>query len=164
MTAAQRENAALYFHGRFLGLELPENSAQLVRKFFEKTRDFIKSSGIPEDKKVDLYNSLYTYLKVDKSPTVQVARFADSYFPDDIVDRYRTHMQHEGFPERAIQKDLSEVSGSLRLRKFRFPNKITLSGPPEAINEFVSVEAIEATDTTRTWTRITVRGPIEGQE
>jgi hypothetical protein len=35
MTAAQRENAALYFHGRFLGLELPENSAQLVRKFFE---------------------------------------------------------------------------------------------------------------------------------
>lgn len=164
MTAAHRENAALYFHGQFLGLELPENSAQKVRQFFEQTKEFIRSVDVSEEQRVDLYNSLYIYLKMDRSPTVQVSQFADAYLPDQVGTQYIAHMREQRFPERAIEKDLSEVSGSLKLRKFRFANKITLSGPPEAISQLVQVEAVEAAEGQGKWTRITVRGPIEGQE
>lgn len=164
MTAAQRENAAHYFHSRFLGLELPENSAHQVKRFFEITKAFIKSAPVSEEKRVDLYNSLYTYLKVDLSPTIQVAQFAETYCPIEIRDQYRSHMRDERFPDRAVPKDLSEVSGNLKLRKLRFPSKITLSGPPEAMKELVEVETIDGHAGQRKWTLVTVRGPIEGQE
>ncbi len=164
MTAAQRENAAHYFHSRFLGLDIPENNAQQVKKFLEQTKSFIKSAPISEEGKVDLYNGLYTYLKVDQSPTIQVAQFADRYLPREIRDQYRAHMREERFPDRVIPKDLSEVSGTLKLRKLRFPSKITLSGPPEAMKELVEVETVERWEGQPKWTRVTIRGPIEGQE
>ena len=163
LTAAQRDGAALYFHERFLGLVTPENSAHRTKQFFQKTREFIASAQMPMEQKVDLYNGLYTYMKVDRSPTIQVGTFADSYLPDGLGRDYRQFMHRERFPERAIQKDLSEVAGSLRMRKFRFPQRITLSGPPDAISDLVVVEGVEAPDG-GSWTRITVRGQIEGQE
>lgn len=165
MTASQRDNAALYFHGRFLGLELPENNAQRVRQFFEKTKEFIRSAPVSEQERVDLYNSLYTYLKVDKSPTIQTTKFAENYFSEDLADSYLEQMKADKFPDGAIEKDLSEVSGSLRLRRLRFPNRITLSGPPEALDELVKVESISSDGVAGDqWTRITVRGPLESQE
>lgn len=163
LTAAQRDGAALYFHERFLGLAIPENSAHQTKAFFLKTRDFIAGSDLEENEKVDLYNSLYTYLKVDRSPTIQVGFFADNYLPDDIGDEYRQYMRRENFPETAISKDLSEVAGRLKIRRFKFPQKITLSGPPDAINDLVTVEEINGDDGSP-WTQITVRGKIESQE
>ncbi len=163
MTAAQRDNAATYFHSTFLGLDIPSNAAHQVKKFFEKTRDFIKSCNITEEQKVDLYNGLYTYLKLDRGNTIQTSLFAEAYMDDDLADGYLAHMKAQNFPTAAVAKDISEISGSLRLRKFKFPRSITLSGPPEAIEELVSVEAVHGTDDA-TWTRITIKGRIQAQE
>lgn len=166
MTAAQRDNAAHYFHNDFLGLDIPENSAHRVKQFFDSTRNFIKNSSATDEEKVDLYNSLYTYLKVDRSPTIQVSDFADNYFPDELADAYVAQMHGDHFPVGAIEKDLSEVAGSLKLRRLRFPRKIMLSGPPEAISDLVTVETIPADGPAAggEWTRITIRAPLEGQQ
>lgn len=163
LTSAQRDGAATYFHSVFLGLDIPENNAQRVKQFWQKTRDYINSAPVDQERRVDLYNSLYSYLKVDQTPTIQVGQFADRFLEPELRDEYREHMARERFPIRAIGKDLSEIAGSLRLRRFRFPNSIQLSGPPEAIRELVDVSEVEGDDGAR-WTQITVRGMIQSQD
>lgn len=163
LTAVQRDSAALYFHESFLGLTVPENSAQQTKIFFQKTKEFIAEAAIDEDQRVGLHNSLYTYLKHDRSPTIQVSRFADAYMPDDVAMDYQRYMRRERFPVGAVQKDLTEISGRLRTRRLRFANRITLTGPADAINEFVSVEEIRG-ERGASWTRITVRSQLESQD
>lgn len=164
MTAAQRDNAAVYFHGRFLGLSIPENSAQKTKEFFERTKEFIKTRNISEYEKVDLYNSLYSYLKVDQSPTVQVSEFGDRFFDDDMNIDYTSHMKKSGVSVQAINKDLSEVAGALKLRRVRFTGNLQLSGPPEVFARLVTVETVIPVGRDEKWTQITVKGPIEAQE
>lgn len=163
MTAAQRDNAAAYFYSIFLGLDIPQNAAQQVKKFFEQTKAFIKASNLPENEKVDLYNGLYSYLKLDRGNTIQTSRFAQTYMQGDLADDYLQHMRQLRFPAGAIAKDITELSGVLRLRKLRFPRAITLSGPPDALRDLVTVDAVEGELGVR-WTQITIRGELESQE
>jgi hypothetical protein len=162
LTAAARDGAALYFHETFLGLAFPENSAQQTKAFYQKTREFIAAAPIPEEEKVNLYNGLYSYLKLDRSPTVQVATFADQFMEENLGDDYRRHMRRERFPEEAIQKDISEIAGRMRVRKLRFGSQITLSGPAEAITDQVDISPIEGPDGEQ-WTQITVHSRLESQ-
>lgn len=163
ISATQRDSAATYFHRTFLGLELPSNSAQQVKQFFKLTKQFIEDADLDSEQKTDLHNSLYTYLKVDREETVQTSRFAERFMDDDTADEYVAHMRRSRFPAGAIPKDLSEIDGMLRRRRFRFPRSITLSGPPEAIRDLVSVETIEGAGGTE-WTQITIRGELERQD
>ena len=163
MTAAQRDNAATYFYSTFLGLDIPQNAAQQIKKFFEQTKAFIRATNLPEDEKVDLYNGLYSYLKLDRGNTIQTSRFAQTYMQGDLADDYLQHMRQLRFPAGAIAKDVSEISGVLRWRKLRFPRAITLSGPPDAVRELVSVDTVEGEGGAR-WTHITIRGELQSQE
>ncbi|ENN89816.1 hypothetical protein RHSP_80971 [Rhizobium freirei PRF 81] len=163
MTASQRDNAATYFYSGFLGLDIPVNAAQQVRKFFEETKAFIRAAELAEERRVDLYNGLYVYLKLDQGNIIQTSRFAETYMDEDLAEDYLTHMRRVRFPVAAVAKDLSEVAGSLRLRKFKFARSITLSGPPDAVRDLVTVQAIEG-EHGATWTQVTIRGRIEAQE
>lgn len=163
LSARNRDGAATYFHSSFLGLEMPENSAFLVRRFFESSKEFIASADLHPEERVDLFNSLYSYLKVERAPTIQIGEFAERFLAGDVEQQYRDFMRDRGVPGRALPRDLSEVEGQLRMRRVRFPRKIQLSGPPEAVADLVTIEDIEG-DNGRQWTRITVRGRVEGQE
>ena len=163
MTASQRDAAATYFYSTFLGLDIPQDAAQQVRKFFEETKAFIKASSLPEEQKVDLFNGLYSYLKLDKRNTIQTSRFAATYMEGPLADEYLNHMRQQKFPAAAIAKDLSEVGGVLRWRKLKFPRAITLSGPPDAVRDLVTVDTIAGEDGAR-WTQVTIRGELQGQE
>ena len=162
LTAAERDGAALYFHERFLGLSFPENSAQQTKHFYHETREFIAAAPIPEEEKVDLYNGLYSYLKLDRSPTVQTATFAGQFMTEELGDEYRRHMRRRRFPEEAIPKDISEIAGRMRTRKLRFGGQITLSGPAQAISDQVQIVPIEGPDGEQ-WTRVTVHSRLESQ-
>jgi hypothetical protein len=162
MTASQRDAAATYFYSNFLGLNVPQNAAQQVKKFFEETKAFIKATNLPEDEKIDLYNGLYSYLKLDRANTIQTSRFAQTYMNDDLADDYLEHMRRHRFPTAAISKDISELAGVLRWRKFKFPRAITLTGPPDAIRDLVDVSTIDRDGAT--WTQITIRAQIQSQE
>lgn len=163
MTAAQRDNAATYFYSTFLGLDIPQNAAQQVKKFFENTKNFIKTSNLSESEKVDLFNGLYSYLKLDQGNTIQASRFAQTYMEQNLADDYIQHMRQSGFPAGAVAKDLTEIAGMLRFRKLRFPRAITLSGPPDAVRDLVSVDTV-AGEGGATWTQITIRAVLQSQE
>ncbi len=163
LTAKTRDAAATYFYSTFLGLDIPANAAHQIKSFFDQTKNFIASSNLDQESKVDLFNGLYTYLKVEQGTTIQVSEFADRYMPPDLASGYESHMRQQRFPTAAVAKDLSEVRGSLRLRRFKFPGAITLSGPPEAVRELVSMSPLVG-EGGEQWTRVTIRGRIQSQE
>ena len=142
MTSGNRDGAARYFFGSFLGCEFPTNSALLTKAFFDNTREFIKSLVVTAEKRVDLLTSLYTYLKVDQAPTIEVNGFSNSYIPTENQDSYRAFMRERKFPLTAVQKDIADLKGVLKLRKVAFKNNIRLIAPPEAFRDFITIETI----------------------
>ena len=60
MTPKNLDGGANYFYESFLGCMLPVNSAQLTRRFFEGTREFINAIDVSGEKTADLLTGLYT--------------------------------------------------------------------------------------------------------
>jgi nucleoid-associated protein YejK len=169
MTAANREGAAQYFYETFLGCNIPYNSARQTKKFFELTKEFVSKLEIPDDQKIDLNTGLYTYLKVDQSPTVDIATFANRFLKGaPLHDAYANFMERRGFPKVAVSKDLSEIKGQLQRRKVVFNSALQLSGPAEQFAQLVTVESIEgdmAENGMRPeWTRIIIRDRIRDEK
>ncbi|MET4179480.1 hypothetical protein ABIB94_001572 [Bradyrhizobium sp. JR7.2] len=168
MTQRNREGAAKYFYGTFLGCRLPENSAYLTRSFFENTREFIRQLPVEPEVKDDLLTSLYTYLKVDQTPIIQVNSFSTAYLPNDAHDQYTNYMRSKNFPLTAVQKDIADLAGQLRKRRVRFSGSIELSGPPEAFKDLINMETVMADGAgpgqSAEWTRITIKDRIRTQE
>jgi hypothetical protein len=167
MSLANPEGAARYFFEGFLGLELPQSAPRMTRKFWEGTREFIKSAAIPEEKKADLYTGLYSYLKVDQALTVEVGSFANAYLEPAMRDSYRRHMANENFPTTAVHKDLSELTNKLKRRRVRFSRDVQLSAPADAFADLITIETVNqsgAADASGAWTRITIKDHIRDQQ
>ena len=169
MTVRERYGAAQYFYDGFLGLVFPTSSARQTKQFHDLTKNFIQSMEVPEEDKVALHNALVTYLKVDQSPTVEVATFASSYFSDAATkDSYEAFMVGKGFPDSAINKDLADVESSLRIRRLIFGNQVRVIAPAEDFDKLIKIEAIDGepnpNEGVPRWTRVTIRDSIANQE
>lgn len=169
MTVANRYGAAQYFYDGFLGCTFPESSARQTKEFHDLTKNFIKGMSVPEEEKVILHNALVTYLKADQTPTVGSPDFGQSYFSEgEIRDAYIQHMTAAGFPNTAVNKDTSDVDGSLRLRRLIFRNKVRVTGPAEGFDKLVEFESIDGPRTddgsVPKWTRLTIKDRIATQE
>jgi hypothetical protein len=140
----------------------------LTRSFFEHTREFIRSLPVDPEARDDLLTSLYTYLKVDQTPTIQVNTFSTTYLPNANQDDYREFMRSKTFPLTAVQKDTTDIKGSLRQRRVKFGGNIQLTAPPESFKEYITMETIPAEDPKigqpSEWTRITIKDRIRDQE
>lgn len=166
MSSANRDGAAQYFYEAFLCCVIPQNSSFLTKMFFDHTKSFIKELDLPQEKRADLMTGLYTYLKIDNTPTLSVNSFAKKFLSADTADAFEAFMKQKKFPTNAIQKDITDLQGQLRLRKMVFSNSIKFTAPPEAFNDMITVETIDgkAKDgTPQQWTRITVRDHIRDQ-
>lgn len=168
MSSAKRDGAARYFFGLFLGCSVPQDSAFLTKMFFEHTREFIKAMPAPPEQKADLLTSLYTYLKVDQTPTIEVHAFSNTYMPASDQADYKAFMQHHKFPQTAVAKDTADLKGMLRQRKLVFPNNIRLTAPPEAFQDMIEIKRIpsgkDGVGKSSEWTQITIRDRIVEQE
>lgn len=169
VSLADRDKAAQYFYEGFLGCKFMESSARNTRRFHDLTKTFISKMDVPEIERVELHNALVTYLKVDQSPTVSTAAFAEAYLGDGAVkDAYAQYMQSAEFPTAAVAKDLSDVNAKLRVRKFFFRNDVKLFAPAEGFDDLVKIEVIDgdndAHGNRQRWTRLTVKADISGQE
>ena len=161
MSAARREDAATYFHDSFLGLEIPQDSAQITKRFFESVRNFVEQSDLDPQSKVDLNNALYTALKTDQRPNLQPTEFRDNNVPVDLHDSYDAAMLAGGIPDGAFIKDLREISSRLRLRRLSFSHSVQVVGPTEAIADHVKIDTKDI-DGER-WTEVLIRGTLEKQ-
>src|SRR5262249_48135870 len=136
---------------------------------FDNTKEFIKKLDVTPETRADLLTSLYTYLKVSLTPTIEVNGFSDSYIPTAAFrDDYREFMIARNFPMSPVSKDISELENVLKLRKVVFNNNIRLSAPPEAFRDLITIETVPKDPVglgpPSVWTVITVRDEIRDQE
>ncbi|CAI8828856.1 hypothetical protein EI533_07080 [Pseudomonas donghuensis] len=151
--------AARYFYSNFLGLKIPQNASQRTRDFFEYTTEYIDQAEIGDDRKLDLKQALYTYLKVEQTQTIESSEFATKYLDIELRDDYSTHMDSKGFPETAIAKDTKLINRKLARRKLSFSGNIRITGPSENFTNLVKI--LESTEES---TRIEISGSLIGQE
>jgi 37-kD nucleoid-associated bacterial protein len=167
MSSANRDGAAQYFYEAFLGCVIPQNSSYLTKSFFDHTKEFIRGLSLPPEKRADLLTGLYTYLKVDNTPTLSVNAFSKSYLPNDAADDFETFMKQRKFPLSAIQKDITDLHSVLRLRKMMFSQSIKFTAPHEAFKEMVTVEPMEGKGPDgqpQQWTLIIIRDHIREEQ
>ena len=169
LSSSNRDDAAAYFYGDFLGLGFPQTSARQTRHFHKLTKEFIQNMNVDEEEKIGLHNALVTYLKVDQTPTVGIASFADSYFANsDTKQDYSDYMTKNGFSKMPVKKDISEIQMRLKLRKITFSSTIKIIGPSDEINKLVKFEVIdgEATpeESNPKWTQVLIKDRISAQE
>lgn len=169
LSSSNRDDAAAYFYGNFLGLGFPQTSARQTRQFHTLTKDFIKNMNVDEEEKIDLHNALVAYLRVDQSPTVGIASFADAYFADDeIKQAYSDHMTKNGFSAMPVKKDISEIQLRLKFRKITFSSTIKITGPASEIEKLVKFEVVDGESTPENpnpkWTQVLIKDRIANQE
>lgn len=169
IATSNKNSAAQYFYEVFLGCAFPQNSALQTKTFYELTKTFIRQLNLPEEDKIDLLTGLYSYLKVDQTPTIEVATFANSFLPSaNVRDGYQAYMSNKDFPLTAIPKDISDLKHALKQRRITFGNDIRLTAPPERFNDKIEIEEILQPSVSsaihQTWTRITIKDRISTQE
>lgn len=140
--------AAKYFYSGFLGLKIPENAVQRTRDFFEYTSEFIEKMDADPERKIDLQQALYTYLKTDKSTTIEVAEFAEAYLGSEEADDFSFYMENKGFPDSAVTKDTKLINRKLARRKLNFTSSVKITAPADDFSELVQILESSETDTT----------------
>ena len=169
ITAARRENAAVYFYDGFLGCAFPENGKYETAKFFDLTREFVRTSVNDRDLRRDLGDALFAFVKVDQAPTFTSQQFGDTYLPPELRDPFNKFLEAKRFPtDRAVVRDISDMGSRLKRRKYKFGPDIELSASPDAVrNGTVTIEDVPAEDAaegeTGIWTKIMVRRPVTEQ-
>lgn len=151
--------AAKYFYSSFLGLVIPADSLQRTREFFTLTSEFIENNNATPARKVNLQDALFTYLKTDKSQTIETAEFADKYMLAGEADNYTNFMQRKEFPDSAIIKDTKNITRKLAHRRLNFSDGIKISAPSDVLSKKVTITNVTDTETT-----VIIQGVLMSQD
>lgn len=152
--------AAQYFYDGFLGCKFKDNNKFLTKQFYNDTKEFInKLSNISDEEKVELNYALYTYTKLDQKPLISIKDFCDGYLKSDLKDDYINYMESKKFPATTIAKDLALMESSLKNRKIKFSNNISLTAPSEKFKDVVAISENEDD-----FTIVKIKGHIVSQD
>ncbi|MEX0597022.1 MAG: nucleoid-associated protein [Candidatus Paceibacterota bacterium] len=158
-TKDEDHKAAQYFYETYLGCCFSPTDKKLTKDFYVHTREFINNLNQSDEVKVDLYDSLYVYLKVSQGQTIATSEFANQFLEEEFHDRYGNHMEVKGFPDHAITKDLSYLKNSLRKRKLKFTSDVQVIAPSNNFTDLVKI-----IDSNREKTTLEILGSLKEQQ
>jgi hypothetical protein len=167
ISVSNREAAAAYFYEGFLGCSLPSDGPYETAKFFDLTKEFVRKSDLSPDRKRDLVDSLYVFVRDEQDPTFTAEQFGDRYLPPELRDGYGDFMQSRRFTHNAVVRDTSQMGRRLHRRRLKFGTDIELSATPEALANKVKIEAVEGVHengASARWTRITIHEALTGEQ
>ena len=167
ISASNREAAATYFYEGFLGCALPSDGPYETMRFFDLTKEFIRGSDLHPEKKRDMIDSLYVFVRDDQDSTFTADQFGSRFLPAELTDAYGDFMSNKKFTPNAVVRDTSQMGNRLRRRRLKFGGDIELSASPEALKTKVQMEAIPADGDggeSDVWTRITIRERLTGEQ
>lgn len=167
ISVSNREAAAVYFYEGFLGCSLPSDGPYETARFFDLTKEYIRKSELDPDKKKNVIDSLYVFVRDEQDPTFTVNQFGERFLPLNMRDGYADFMQSRKFSANAVVRDTSQMGRRLYRRRLNFGSDIELSATPEALATKVKMEAIEGEEIDGIrprWTKITVRESLTGEK
>jgi hypothetical protein len=167
ISVSNREAAAAYFYEGFLGCALPSDGSYETARFFDLTKEFVRKSDLEPERKRDVVDSLYVFVRDEQAPTFTSDQFGERFLPPDMRDGYGDFMRGRKFTPNAVVRDTSQMGTRLRRRRLKFGADIELSASPEALANKVTMEAIEGEPVDgapSVWTRITIRDSLTGEQ
>ena len=166
ISASNREAAAAYFYDGFLGCVLPSDGPYETARFFDLTKDFIRKSDLDPEKKRDVVDSLYVFVRDEQDPTFTADQFGSRYLPPEMQDTYSEFLDTKKFTPSAVVRDTSQMGNRLRRRRLKFGGDIELSASPEALKTKVTIETVAADEPGAgdQWTRVTIRERLTGEQ
>lgn len=165
ISVSNREAAAAYFYEGFLGCALPSDGPYETAKFFDLAKEFVKKSDLPPEKKRDVVDSLYVFVRDEQDPTFTAGQFSSRFLPPDMQDPFAEFLTGRKFTPNAVVRDTSQMGNRLRRRRLKFGGDIELSASPEALRNKVKIDAIPADgDSQGTWTRVIIREALTGEQ
>lgn len=160
--------AAKYFYSDFLGCNYPQNSARKTKQFYDHAKNFIDNLDYSQAIKIDYYNALVTYLKVDTSTSISASDFAERYFDIDTQDVFVDYMESSGLPSTSFAKDIEHITRNLKMRKISFGRDIKIFAPAEAFKSKVEIKPLEGppdeSGKPTEWTNVLIKDKISDQE
>lgn len=160
MTLTETKSAAVYFYQVFLGMSIAASSRKLTQVFFELTRQFIDSTDLSDEDKIDVHEALRVTLKSSEA-TISVNDFAQNHLPQEKRQDYELFMQQKEFPQHAVNKDIEYIKNYLRRRRtYQFNNGVTIITPPEKAEEYMQI--VPSSD--GQYTVVTIKGQLQQQK
>ena len=160
MTLTETRPAAAYFYNAFLGMSIAESSKKLTQNFYEYTGQFIDTSDLSDEAKLDAHEALRVVLRSDAA-TLSVNDFAQVHLPEEKRDVYETFMIDKGFPQHSVNKDIEYIRNRLRKRRtYKFNNDVQISTPPGETKDYLTIESSEDSQ----YTLVKIKGQITQQK
>ncbi len=166
ISVSNREAAAAYFYDGFLGCVLPSDGPYETARFFDLTKEFIRKSDLAPEKKRDVIDSLFVFVRDEQDPTFTADQFGSRYLPLEMQDPFASYLETKKFTPSAVVRDISQMGTRLRRRRLKFGGDIELSASPEALKTKVQIETVPAQDglSDDQWTRVTIRERLTGEQ
>lgn len=137
-----------YFYRDFLGCDVSPSNSAYTLEFYLHSKDLIQKSSWTDQRKVEVTDSLYCYLKLDKYNTASVKEFADTYLDgEDEADYFIDGFEGKPCAENAFTKDLTHLKNKLRRRNMEFQHGIKIVGSPEDLKDYVTIQKSEENST-----------------
>ena len=152
-------DVATYFYSTFLGCTFTSNGKKLTQDFYTNSKNFVDSLELDDEQKLDLNYALYSYLKLDNSPTISTADFAERFFEIDVRDRYQNFMETKGFPSFSVSKDLTFLEKILTKRRIKFSSDVRIECPSSNFTDLIEYIGYENGRTT-----LSISGRIQEQK
>jgi hypothetical protein len=140
MTKAETSQLARYFYEAFLGCEILPDNKKFTHDFYFLTKEFIDDLIVDWETKIDLTTALYTYLKISKTPIIEVADFSRQYLQPEIQDIYLKFMLMKNFTTNSFIKDFTNLKYKLRNRNWHFTSEVRIIAPAENFDELVKIK------------------------
>jgi hypothetical protein len=135
---------ATFFLARFLGARLRTAPDVATKSFFEATQSWIEAE-IPDPEKKARYEIALLGEMNRQAHTLSPNAFATENL--DVGDRqgYRSFLNAAEAPTSSIEKDLRLVAPKVKRLSMRFVESgLKLSGPPEDVKKYVTVNPTES--------------------
>lgn len=165
ISVSNREAAAAYFYEGFLGCRLPSDGPYETARFFDLTKEFVRKTDLEPEKKRDIIDSLYVFVRSEQDLTFTADQFGSRYLPPEMQDTYANFLEGRKFTSNAVVRDTSQMGNRLRRRRLKFGGDIELSASPEALKDKVAIVSIPADDGQgATWTQVVIRERLTGEQ
>lgn len=135
---------ATFFLARFLGARLRTAPDVATKSFFEATQGWIESEVTEPEKKARYEIALLGEMN-RQAHTLSPNAFATENFDAEDRQRYRSFLEAAEVPTSSIEKDLKLIAPRVKRLSMRFvESKLKLSGPPEDVEKFVTVNSTDS--------------------
>lgn len=137
-----KTEVANFFLKQFLGCELLQAPDVTTRHFFEAAESFVNNEATASEHKGRYAMAVVAELRAE-SATVRPMEFAERNLVSGDRARFEAKLAEVRVPTTQFDKDVAQIESRLPRIEYSFEGGVSLMGTPEALEEHVTMKAVD---------------------